>query len=175
MRLHRALIATAVTVGSLAGALALSDPARTETPATATPLANTTAAIRTETAMAQTAMAERSERSATSETPTAPSVPLDVPDGAEKFDTGLAPVGDDTRIVVGPAAAALLAQASQSIRQDIADNLDTTADELTDQFLADPAAFLSADGMAGYIEPALRAPADDTSATQAATFGEAPG
>jgi len=60
------------------------------------------------------------------------------------------------------------------VRQDVADNLDTTPEELTEQFLDDPTAFLSTDGMAGYIEPELPAPADETNTIQAATPGETP-
>ena len=100
-------------------------------------------------------------------------VAVDVPDGAEQLDTELAPVGDDSQIAVGPAAAEWLDQAPPSVRQDVADNLDTTPDELTEQFLDDPTAFLSTDGMAGYIEPGLPDSAGDTTTARAATPSEA--
>ena len=164
MRFHRTLIATAVTVGSLAGALALADPGRSDAP---TGLAHSDVDRdrldsdrrrrtfdRTTNGTGRTTDATPPPTSATAEGPVAVPAAVSVPDGAEQLDTELAPIGADTQVATGQVAAAWLAQATPSVRQDVADNLDTTPDELTEQFLDDPAAFLSTDGMVGYIEPA---------------------
>ena len=168
----RTLIATAITVGSLAGALALADPGRSDAPtglATPTPTADASTPTdrrrrrRRPRRRPATNLRPNRERDRTNHRPRrrrrwprnrlrspSPSAFPTAPSNSTPNSHG----GADTQIATGPVAAAWLARATPSVRHDVADNLDTTPDELTEQFLDDPAAFLSTDGMVGYIEPA---------------------
>ncbi len=172
MHFSRTLIATAITVGSIAGALALADPGRSEAPTglatptpTPTPTPTTDAWTSTSTSTSTGDEPATEQRTRPDERPATPTsamaagpvaVPgaVSIPDGAEQLDTELAG-GADTQVATGPVAAAWLARATPAVRHDVADNLDTTPEELTEQILGDPAAFLSTDGMVGYIEPAM--------------------
>ena len=183
MRFHRTLIATAVTVGSLAGALALADPGRSDDP-TGLAAPTSTASASTPTTGPVPTTERRSRPDEQSATPTSAvadeqaAVPaaVSVPDGAEQLGIELAGHADN-QIATGPVAAAWLEQAPPNVRQAVADNLDTTPAELTEQLLDDPAAFLSTNGMVGYIEPSIdRSPAGETAGEMAGeTAGEMAG
>ncbi|MCY7298344.1 MAG: hypothetical protein LH616_03935, partial [Ilumatobacteraceae bacterium] len=151
MRLHRTLIATAVTLGTVAGALAFSGAGQS------------TAAAESSAAIAAATPPPASREAAPPLRPAAPVVMPAVsatpastrmPDGAAPLDVDLSPVGSDAPIATGAEAARWLNEAPPRVRRDVADNVGRAPEELTRLFLDDPTAFLAADGMVGYIDPA---------------------
>ncbi len=175
VRSHRTLIATAVTVAVVAGALALSDPSGTGR--TAAPLAEPAPAASVADAT------DPAEPSATASLSVAASPGPDgatdaavaagsggsgrvasaiaaIPDGAEPLEVDLAPAGTGTNVASGPEAAAWLQTAAPAVQDDVASNVGIGTDDLVRNFLDDPSAFLSADGMVGYIEPVANDDAD---------------
>ena len=169
MPFRRTLIATAVTACTIAGALVIASPGGigSSPPPDAAPTPTVADApgvpASTTTAPAAGLGASSAEAQA------APAV--EIPVAAEPLDVSLAPADAGTLIVTGSQAVAWLDEAPASVAVDVAENLDTTPDELRERFVEDPSAFLSADGMAGYIEPV---PGDAPTDASADTPVEAP-
>ena len=168
MPFHRTLIATAVTACMIAGALTFAGLARTE-PSSLPEAAGAllTAPDRDTTASPSAAPAVAfgtRTRPAVAPPDAVPIVavptvavptvvhPVGIPAAAEPLEVALAPAAASALIATGIEAAAWLDDAPGSVTAAVADNLDTTPDELREQFVDDPSAFLSTDGMAGYIE-----------------------
>ncbi len=147
MHLHRTLIATAITVGTVAGALI----------AGGQPSSPTSAARPEPTSLRP---------------PTASAV-VEVPSGAAPLDADLSPPDSDSPVATGAEAARWLEEAPPSVRQDVADNVGRRPEELTQLFLDDPTAFLSTDGMVGYIDPAPPDPRADEPGTTTTTHSPA--
>ena len=150
MPYRRTLIATAVTACTIAGALIFASPGGigSPPPSDATP----TEALDTPDTPGSTTTAPVARFGATT-APAQAAPPVEVPAAAEPLDVSLAPADAGTVIVTGSEAVTWLDEAPASVAVDVAANLDTTPDELRERFVEDPSAFLSADGMAGYIEP----------------------
>ena len=168
MRLHRTLIATAVTFATVAGALTSSDAwqpaAAAQTSSTLTPAgsppASTTATPPNTVADNVTppavgsSRADAPVRSVTPDPAVTPAPDVTpVPVGAALLAADLPPAGSDAPIATGAEAVRWLEEAPPRVRGDIAGNVGQSPDELTRLFLGDPTAFLGADGMVGYIDP----------------------
>lgn len=169
MPFHRTLIATVVAAGTIAAALSFAhlDGAEPPSPPQAGPATVATAdpgtTVSTTAAPAATfapvapptvsTPSAPSTLSTLSGVPAVASAPVEIPAAAEPLDVALAPVGADTFVATGSEAATWLEAAPPEVVEAVAVNLDTTPEELGQRFTDDPSAFLSADGMAGYIEP----------------------
>ncbi len=196
MRYHRTLIATALTVGTLAGAITLSDPGRPATtaePSTTAPVVTSPSSsgeapptidptvqptvqptvrptVQPPVRSGDPSGSSVSTTKVPEPSPGAPAV-VDVPDGAVRLDIDLAPIDSDSLIATGPEAIGWLEEASPGVGRAVADNVGTQPEDLTSLFLDDPTAFLSTDGMVGYVDPA---PAPASSATLVEALGATP-